>query len=74
MSDGVPPLRAKTMTLSKLQLETLDLIRKVRFQLGRAAHEEGMSDSEFLEEVIEPLEQRIVADRHVLRMKQKRTP
>lgn len=68
----VEPLKARTMTLGKLQLATLDLIRKVRFQLNRQAHDEGMSDAEFLEEIVEPLEQVIYADREVLRMSRKR--
>ena len=63
----VEPLRARTMGLSTLQLETLDLCRKTRFQLGRQAHEDGMSDEEFLREIVESLEQRIYADRVVLR-------
>lgn len=63
----VQPLRAKTMGISELQLATLDLIRKVRFQLARQAHEDGMSDSEFLSEIVAPLEQQIYADRSVIR-------
>jgi len=65
----VEPLKARTMGLSKLQLETLDLIRKLRFQLQRPAHAEGMSDNEFLEQIVEPLETKIYQDREVLRMK-----
>ena len=34
----VQPLTKRTMTLSQLQLRTLDVLRKVKFQLGRQAH------------------------------------
>lgn len=64
----VKPLKKKTMTLSQLQLRTLDVLRKVRFQFNRAAHDEGMSDSEFIEDVLEPLETDIYQDRQVLKM------
>ena len=68
----VKPLRARTMGLSELQLATLDLIRKVRFQLNRLAHEDGMSDSEFLDQIVDKLEHHILQDRVVLRMNRKR--
>jgi hypothetical protein len=67
MSD-VQPLKKKTMTLSELQLRTLDVLRKVRFQFNRAAHEEGMSDGEFLDAVLAPLETDIYQDRQMLKM------
>jgi hypothetical protein len=67
----VEPLRSKTMTLNELQLATLDLIRKVRFQMNRLPYQDGMSDFEFLENVVEPLEQKIYADRHVAKMHKK---
>ena len=63
----VKPLKAKIHTLGQLQLETLDLIRKLRFQLQRQAHEDGMSDSEFLEEIVQPLEDKIYQDREMAR-------
>lgn len=64
----VQPLKSRTMTLNELQLQTLNVLRLVKFQLQRQAHEDGMSDSEFVEQVIEPLETVIHQDRHVLRM------
>lgn len=64
----VEPLRKRTMTLSELQLRTLDVIRKVRFQFQRQGHEPGMSDSEFLAAIIEPLETDIYQDRQMLKM------
>ena len=64
----VKPLKKKTMTLNELQLRTLDVIRKARFQLGRSAHDNGMSDDEFIEQVLETLETEIYQDRHVLKM------
>lgn len=71
MSDNpttIPPLRKKTMTLNELQLRTLDVLRKVKFQFGRQAHEEGMSDAEFIDQVIDPLATDIYQDRQVLKM------
>ncbi len=66
--EKVKPLTKRTMTLSELQMRTMDVIRKVKFQLGRAAHEDGMSDAEFIEEVLDPLTTDIYQDREVLRM------
>lgn len=68
----VEPLKSRTMGLSELQFATLELIRKVRFQFRRQAHEDGMSDEEFMSQVVEPFEHRIYADRAVLRDKRKR--
>jgi hypothetical protein len=67
------PLRKKTMTLSQLQMRTLDVIRKVRFQLKRQAHDEGMSDSEFEEEFLDTLETEIYQDRAMLKMIREQT-
>lgn len=64
----VKPLKARMHTLNQLQLETLDLIRKVRFQFNRAAHEPGMSDTEFLDQIVEPLAEKIRQDRAMLKM------
>jgi len=68
---SVPPLRKKTMTLSQLQMRTVDVLRRVRFQLHRAAWQEGMSDEEFIEQFITPLETDIYQDRQILKMKRK---
>jgi hypothetical protein len=57
------------MTLSTLQMQTLDLIRKLRFQLQRSPHEIGLNDTEFLEQIVQPLENKIYHDRAVLRMR-----
>lgn len=62
------PLTKKTMTLHQLQVRVLNVIRLTRFQLGRKAHEDGMTDAEFIEQVLEPLETDIVQDRYVLKM------
>jgi len=69
---SVPPLRKRTMTLHQLQMRTLDVLRKVRFQLQRQAWQEGMSDEEFVDKVISPLETDIYQDREVLKMHRKR--
>lgn len=68
----VKRLKKKTMTLSELQLKTLDILRRVRFQFNRSAHEEGMSDTEFLDQIVDPLETEIHQDRQMLRMIRRR--
>ena len=60
------------MTLRQLQLRTLDVLRKVRSQFGRSAHEEGMSDSEFLDSVVSPLEEDIYSDHAMRRIARER--
>lgn len=67
----VQPLKKKTMALSQLQMRTLDVLRKVRFQFRRQGHEPGMTDEEFLDSVVEPLETDIYQDRQILKMKRK---
>ena len=69
MARKVKPLRRRAMTLIQLQMQTLDVLRKVRFQFNRQAHESGMSDTEFLSQIVEPLEIAIYEDRHVAKMK-----
>lgn len=59
----VPPLKSTIHTLDELQLETLNLCRKVRFQLQHHAHQSGLNDTEFLEQIVSPLEEKIYADR-----------
>jgi hypothetical protein len=66
----VQPLKKKTMTLNQLQLRTLNVLRLARFQLNRKAYEDGMSDSEFIADVIGPLETDIYQDRQVLKLAQ----
>ena len=68
----VEPLRKKTMTLSELQMKTLDVLRKVRFQFNRQAYDDGMSDTEFLDQIIDPFETEIYQDRQMLKMLRKR--
>jgi hypothetical protein len=65
----VEPLKMKTMTLSQLHRRTLKVLRLVRLQFNRAAHEDGLSDAEFLDQVISPLETDIKQDRDILKMK-----
>ena len=70
----VKSLTKKTMTLNELQLKTLNILRLVKFQLGRSAHENSMSDSEFIETFLEPLETDIHQDRYVIRNNKKAKP
>jgi len=64
--DKVKPLQSRTMTLSQLQLKTLDLIRQMKFQLNRASWEDGRSDREFIDDVLREFEGEILNDRFVL--------
>lgn len=64
----VKPLTKRTMTLNQLQMRTLDVLRKVKFQFGRQAHEDGMTDAEFIKQVIDPIATDIYQDRQVLKM------
>ena len=68
----VKPLRKRTMTLNQLQMQTLDLIRKLRFQLNRKACDDGMSDNEFLEQIVDPLETAIYQDREISKMRRRK--
>jgi len=61
------PLKSKTMTLGELQLAVIKLCREVRIQFNRAAYEDGMSDNEFLDRIVEPLKTRIHRDRDVIK-------
>jgi len=66
-------LKARIHTLSQLQLETLDLIRKLRFQLQRSACDPGMNDTKFLDMIVQPLEDKIYADREMAKVKRERS-
>lgn len=68
----VAPLRARTMTLEQLQKRTLKVLRLVRKQFNRAAHEDGLSDKEFLDQVVDVLEWDIKSDIAVLNIHEER--
>ena len=73
MPAKVKPLRKRTMTLDALQVRTLDVLKKVRKQFNRAGWEpSGMSDKEFIDKVVEPLQIDIQQDREMLAMLAKR--
>lgn len=69
----VPSLKCRTMSLDRLQKETLRVLRLARKQFNRAAYEDGLSDNEFIREVLEPLMHSIRTDRAVIRMRKRRT-
>lgn len=69
---GVPPLRSRTMTLEELQQATLLLIRRVRKQLAKLPWQSGLTDEEFMDQVLSKLETEILQDIEVLRMKEGR--
>lgn len=62
------PLKSEILSQRLLQVEILTLIKQVRRQLNRAAHEDGMSDSEFQSQVLDRLQEKIEADQYILRM------
>lgn len=61
------PLKSEILSQRLLQVEILTLIKQVRRQLNRAAHEDGMSDAEFESQVLDRLQAKIEADQYVLR-------
>jgi len=61
------PLRRKTMSLNVLQLRILDVLKQTIKQFNRLAHEDGMSDSEFIDHVLLKLQTEIKQDRYVLK-------
>lgn len=63
----VKPLQKRTMTLDELQTRVIKLLKKVRKQFYRQAYEGGLSDAEFIEQWIYPLETEIDQDRQALR-------
>jgi hypothetical protein len=67
----VIPLKKKTMTLNELQLRTLDAIRLTKFQFKRQAYQEGMTDEEFIDQVLEPLATDIYQDRQMVKILKK---
>lgn len=69
----IRPLRKKTMSLKQLQKRTLTVLRKTIKQFNRKAYEGGMSDTEFIEEVILPLETDIYQDQEMLKMIEKKS-
>lgn len=68
MTSKVKPLTKSTMTLSQLQNRTLEVLRKVRRQFNKKHYQEGLSDDEFFEEVVEPLIADICQDKEILKM------
>ena len=64
------PLRPKTMTLEELQDYTLRLIRLTRGQLNRSSWEDGMTDGEFEEQVLDVLATKITNDQYVLKIQE----
>jgi len=64
----VRKLQRKTMNLEEMRKATLSLISKVRNQLHRMPHDPGLSDMEFMEQVLTPFECRLRQDREVLLM------
>lgn len=71
----VRPLKSKVQTLEELRFSTLNFIKKVRKQLQHSPYQEGMNDSEFLDNVVAPFEEKIRNDRDMERIieKQKRS-
>lgn len=71
----VRPLKAKVQTLQELRFSALHFIKKVRKQLQHSPYQEGMNDQEFIDNVVNPFEEKIRTDRDMERIieKQKRS-
>jgi hypothetical protein len=65
---AVKPLTKRTMTLEELQLKTLELIIKCEKHLERMPYEEGLSDDEFIDQVLNKFQEDIVCDMSVAQM------
>lgn len=59
------------MTFKQLQQRTLKVLRLVVKQLNRAAHMPGLSDDEFIDEVLCPLKNDILQDQYMLKQYEK---
>ena len=64
----VRKLKRRTMGLEELRKATLKLIAQTRHQLHRLPHEPGLTDMEFLEQVLTPFECRLRQDREMMLM------
>lgn len=61
----IKPLKARVDTLEELQTKVLKVCALLRRQFNRAPYEGGLSDTEFLDQVIAPLERKIQTDREI---------
>lgn len=68
----VEPLKQRTMTLDQLQHRTIEVLRLMVKQLGKAPYEDGLSDNEFIAQIIDPFDADIRTDRYILKMENQR--
>jgi hypothetical protein len=68
MKSKVEPLRRKVMTLEQLQNRTLKVLKLTIKQFGKGPHEDGMSDNEFIHDVLEELDMDIRHDQDILKL------
>lgn len=64
-------LKSSVMTLDELQRETLGLIRRMKAQLRKSPWQGGLSDREFIEHVLDPMQSKVAADREVANFKKR---
>lgn len=62
LNPKVKPLRGKTMGLDALRVRVLDVLKKTRDQLHKTPYEDGLTDEEFIEQVLDTLEIEITQD------------
>lgn len=67
----VRPLKVKVQTLQELRFSALHFIKKVRKQLQHSPYQEGMNDQEFIDQVVNPFEEKIRTDRDMERIIEK---
>lgn len=58
----VKPLKRRIMTLDELRAKTLDMIRCCRKQFRKGPYEDGMTDEEFIDDVLNDFECQINCD------------
>lgn len=65
----VKPLRRRTLTVEQMQQKTLKLITAARKQLRRKPYQDGLSDEEFIEQVLDPLASQIKEDQEMSKLR-----
>ena len=65
----IKPLKSRIMSLDELRTRSLYMIGECRKQLRKGPYEEGLTDEEFIENVLEDFEAQIIADIEMERIK-----
>ena len=69
---AIEPLRARTMSLDTLQRRTLEVIKQTIKQFDHHYYEDGLSDRQFVDQVLRSFAEDIKVDRLVLARRRKK--